>query len=93
MSVLTALVVIFGVKGIAKVCTALVPFMAVMYVLGCIYILIVNHAYIGEAFSLIFESAFSARAAGSGFVEDFSLMSRVWVRHRLWLRLHRHAIR
>lgn len=65
MSVLTALVVIFGVKGIAKVCTALVPFMAVMYVLGCIYILIVNHAYIDEAFSLIFESAFSARAAGS----------------------------
>ena len=75
MSVLTALVVIFGVKGIAKVCTALVPFMAVMYVLGCIYILIVNHAYIGEAFSLIFESAFSARAAGSGFVGTTVMMA------------------
>ena len=49
MSVLTALVVIFGVKGIAKVCTALVPFMAIMYVLGCIYILFVNHAYLGQA--------------------------------------------
>lgn len=56
MSVLTALVVIFGVKGIAKVCTALVPFMAVMYVLGCIYILIVNHAYLGQAFNRLFSN-------------------------------------
>ena len=75
MSVLTALVVIFGVKGIAKVCMALVPFMAVMYVLGCIYILIVNHAYLGQALSLIFESAFSARAAGSGFVGTTVMMA------------------
>lgn len=75
MSVLTALVVIFGVKGIAKVCTALVPFMAIMYVLGCIYILVVNHAYLGQALNLIFESAFSARAAGSGFVGTTVMMA------------------
>lgn len=75
MSVLTALVVIFGVKGIAKVCTALVPFMAIMYVLGCIYILFVNHAYLGQALNLIFESAFSPRAAGSGFVGTTVMMA------------------
>ena len=75
MSVLAALVVIFGVKGIAKVCTALVPFMAIMYVLGCIYILFVNHAYLGQALNLIFESAFSARAAGSGFVGTTVMMA------------------
>ena len=75
MSVLTALVVIFGVKGIAKVCTALVPFMAIMYVLGCIYILFVNHAYLGQALNLIFESAFSARASGSGFVGTTVMMA------------------
>ena len=75
MSVLTALVVIFGVKGIAKVCIALVPFMAIMYVLGCIYILFVNHAYLGQALNLIFESAFSARAAGSGFVGTTVMMA------------------
>lgn len=75
MSVLTALVVIFGVKGIAKVCTALVPFMAIMYVLGCIYILFVNHAYLGQALNLIFESAFSVRAAGSGFVGTTVMMA------------------
>lgn len=75
MSVLTALVVIFGVKGIAKVCTALVPFMAIMYVLGCIYILFVNHAYLGQALNLIFESAFSVRAVGSGFVGTTVMMA------------------
>ena len=42
---------------------------------GCIYILIVNHAYLGESFRLIFESAFSARAAGSGFVGTTVMMA------------------
>lgn len=68
MSLLTALVVIGGVKSIARVCTALVPFMAVLYVLGCFYILFINRAYVADAISLIFNSAFSTQAAGSGFV-------------------------
>lgn len=75
MSILTALVVIGGVKSIARVCMGLVPIMAVLYVGGCIYILIVNHAYLGESFRLIFESAFSARAAGSGFVGTTVMMA------------------
>ena len=49
MSILVALFVIFGIKGIAKVCTFLVPFMAIFYVLGCIVILFYNHEYVGEA--------------------------------------------
>lgn len=75
MSVLTALVVIFGVKGIAKVCTALVPFMALLYVLGCIYILIVNRDYLLQSFNLIIESAFSVKAAGSGFAGTTVMMA------------------
>lgn len=76
MSILTALVVIGGVKSIARVCMGLVPIMALLYVGGCIYILIVNHAYLGESFRLIFESAFSARAAGgSGFVGTTVMMA------------------
>ena len=62
------LVVFFGVKGIARVCTALVPFMAVLYVLGCVYILCINHAYLIDALSLIVRSAFSPQAAGGGLV-------------------------
>ena len=65
---LVLLVIIFGVKGIAKVCSALVPFMAVLYVLGCLVLLGLNWHYLGEALQLIVSSAFSAKAAGGGFV-------------------------
>lgn len=58
--------VIGGVKSIAKICTAIVPLMAVLYVLGCIYILCLNHAYLGETVSLIFHEAFSLKAIGGG---------------------------
>ena len=63
-----ALVVMFGVKGIARVCSAFVPFMAVVYVLGCCYILFVNGNHVWEALKLIGVSAFSPEAAGGGFV-------------------------
>lgn len=63
-----ALVVIFGVRGIARVCSAFVPFMALLYVLGCVFILIVNRAYLAEAVGLIAVSAFNPEAAGGGFV-------------------------
>jgi len=66
--ILVVLVIIFELKGIAKVCTVLVPFMSAFYILGCITILFINRAYLGESLSLIVNSAFSARAAGSGFL-------------------------
>lgn len=67
ISLLVALVILFGVKGIARVCTTLVPFMALFYVMGCLYILWLNAAYLGDSLRLIVDSAFSARAAGGGF--------------------------
>lgn len=75
MSVLVALVIIFGVKGIARVCTTLVPFMAVFYVLGCLYILFINAAYLGETVSLIVRSAFEPQAAGGGFAGATVIMA------------------
>lgn len=74
-SIATALVILFGVKGIAKVCGALVPFMAVFYVLGCLVILYVNAPFLKETFSLIFSSAFSPKAAGGGFVGTTVMMA------------------
>lgn len=68
ISFLAALVILFGVKGIAKVCTAFVPFMAVLYVLGCIYILFVNSEYVIPAIKMIVSSAFNPSAAGGGFI-------------------------
>jgi AGCS family alanine or glycine:cation symporter len=65
---LVAAVVLGGVRSIARVCGALVPFMAAAYVLGCIYILCVNSAHLWPALKLIVSAAFSPEAAGGGFV-------------------------
>ena len=73
--VLTCAVVLGGVKSIARVCSMLVPFMAFFYVLGCIYILIVNAPYIWPAIKLICYAAFSPEAAGGGFVGSTVMMA------------------
>lgn len=67
LCLLTAAVVLGGVKSIARVCTMFVPLMAIFYVAGCLYILCVNHAYVWPALQLICESAFRPQAAGAGF--------------------------
>ena len=85
MSITIALVILFGVKGIARVCTALVPFMAIFYILGCCYILMVNGAYLGEALNLIITSAFTPPAAGGGFVgSTFMLAARYGIARGLF---------
>lgn len=68
VSMLTAAVVIGGVKSIARVCGMLVPAMAILYVIGCVYILFVNAPYLWPAIKLICHAAFSPEAAGGGFV-------------------------
>ena len=65
---LTAAVVLGGIKSIARVCGVLVPVMAVLYVLGCLYILFINSAYLWPALKLIVQAAFTPEAAGGGFI-------------------------
>lgn len=72
---LTAAVILGGVKSIAKVCTVFVPFMAILYVIGCIAILIMNSAYLWPALKLIVTSAFNPSAAGGGFVGSTVMMA------------------
>ena len=72
---LTAAVILGGVKSIARVCGILVPFMALFYVLGCLYILIVNASYLWPALKLICRAAFSPEAAGGGFVGSTVMMA------------------
>ncbi len=67
LAALIAAVIIGGIKSIAKVCTALVPFMAVFYIIGCIVILVINADYVWPALKLIVSSAFTTKAAGGGF--------------------------
>jgi AGCS family alanine or glycine:cation symporter len=72
---MTAAVVLGGVKSIARVCSMLVPFMAALYVLGCLYILVVNAAYLWPALCLIVEAAFTPEAAGGGFIGSTVMMA------------------
>jgi len=68
MTVLTAIVILGGIKSIARTCEGLVPFMAIFYVLGCAAILIINYKAIPNTFSLIFSTAFTGQAAFGGFL-------------------------
>ena len=72
---LTGSVVLGGVKSIARVCGMLVPFMAALYVMGCLYILCVNADYLWPALKLICQAAFSPEAAGGGFVGATVMMA------------------
>ena len=72
---LAAAVILGGVKAIARVCTFLVPFMAILYVIGCIVILFMNSGYVWPAVKLIVVSAFNPSAAGGGFVGATVMMA------------------
>ncbi|SBV95126.1 Sodium/alanine symporter AgcS [uncultured Eubacteriales bacterium] len=64
----TAAVILGGIQSIARVCERLVPFMAVFYTLGCIYILYINADYLLPALSAIVRLAFSPGAVAGGLV-------------------------
>ena len=68
LTILTGVVIIGGVKSIAKVCEKLVPFMAGFYIIGCIIILFINRDFVLPALKLIVVSAFTPQAAGGGFI-------------------------
>ena len=72
---LAACVILGGVKAIARVCTIFVPFMALLYVVGCIVILCMNSAYVWPALQLIVDAAFHPEAAGGGFVGATVMMA------------------
>ncbi|MBP1657829.1 MAG: amino acid carrier protein [Bacteroidetes bacterium] len=68
MTVLTAVVIIGGIKSIARVCEALVPFMAIFYVAGCLILLGMHIQTVPDTIMLILQSAFSGQAALGGFL-------------------------
>ena len=72
---LAGAVILGGVKIIARVCSLLVPFMALFYVVGCLYILCANASFLWPALKLIVLSAFSPQAAGGGFVGTTVVMA------------------
>ncbi len=67
LAVLTAAVILFGIKGIGKVTGVLVPTMIVAYMLGALVLLVVHIDELPAAIALVFEHAFTPVAATGGF--------------------------
>ncbi|MFK7794895.1 MAG: alanine/glycine:cation symporter family protein [Gammaproteobacteria bacterium] len=67
IAVLAGLVILGGIKRIGSVAGKLVPFMAIAYILGSLFIIIGNIDAVPAAISLIVDSAFNGSAAAGGF--------------------------
>ena len=68
LAVLLGLVIIGGIKRIAKVTSTLVPMMALIYVLGAILVIATNYQNIIPSLGSIFTDAFTGSAAVGGFL-------------------------
>lgn len=68
LAVLVGLVIIGGIKSIARVTSLLVPFMCVIYIIAALTIILTHLEDVIPAFKLIFASAFSGEAVAGGFV-------------------------
>lgn len=68
LAALVGMVIIGGIKSIAKVTDKIVPLMAVLYVGIALVIIIMNISHVGEAFTLIFQGAFDGDAMKGGVV-------------------------
>jgi alanine or glycine:cation symporter, AGCS family len=68
LMVVVGVIIIGGIKRIASVTEKVVPFMALMYILACLYIILSNFWFIDDAFGMIFSQAFSPQAGLGGFL-------------------------
>jgi len=68
MALLVGSVILGGIRSIAKVTEKIVPFMAGLYILAALVIIIMNITNIGDAFGRIIEGAFSPDAMLGGFI-------------------------
>lgn len=75
LTVLTGLVMLGGIKSIGRTCALMVPLMAVFYIGGCLFILIMQSHHVLPAISLILESAFSGEAVEGGFAGATLMMA------------------
>ena len=68
LAVLLGLVIIGGIKRIAKVTSVLVPFMAILYLTGALLVIFSHPGNIIPSFISIFADAFTGSAAAGGFL-------------------------
>ena len=68
VAVITAVVIIGGIKRIGKVASMLVPFMSLLFIVMALIAIFMNVKNIPNAFALIFSKAFNFKAAGGGIL-------------------------
>ena len=68
MMVVVGIIIIGGIKRIAQVTEKVVPFMALMYILACLYIIFTNITFVDDAFGMIFSQAFNPQAGLGGLL-------------------------
>jgi AGCS family alanine or glycine:cation symporter len=66
LATFVGIIIIGGIKRIASVTEKIVPFMALLYILACIYILCANFSFVDDAIGLIIKEAFNPTAMGVG---------------------------
>ncbi len=66
LAFLVGIIIIGGIKRIASVTEKIVPFMAVLYLLACVYIIVINFSLVDDALSLIISQAFDPKSIGVG---------------------------
>ena len=66
MAILVGIIIIGGIKRIASVTEKIVPFMALLYLIASLYILLVNFSLVDDAIALIIKEAFNPTAMGVG---------------------------
>lgn len=68
MTFLVGIVIVGGIRRIAQVAEKIVPLMAIVYVLACLFVVLMNSEMVPAAFTRIFTEAFAPDAAFGGFV-------------------------
>ena len=68
VAALVGLVIMGGIKGIARVTSKIVPFMAVIYVIAGLAIILMNYSMVPQAFGAIFDGAFTAEGISGGVI-------------------------
>jgi len=68
VAIFVAVSILGGIKSIVKVTSRLVPFMGLIYMVTCLFIIFANYSNIPHAFTQIFEGAFNAEAGLGGLV-------------------------
>ena len=66
LAIIVGIIIIGGIKRIASVTEKIVPFMAVLYIVACLYILLINFSFLDDAIALIVREAFNPTAIGVG---------------------------